>query len=183
MKGQPCGGMGLPGKNVADASAAEEPPNKPPPKLYCTGTAQNYECHCGEGRKYRDYDYGCTTAADDIEIDKCKNSPGNQNYYAPGFGCQTKASFDKIKDCETPGSGNHYTSGVLGGHGVCLDKYGHSPDTPQITQTKEREMDWPKFRNCMAMCVFGNALDGATQCPNICGHHAAGVPIPDHLEK
>ena len=94
------------------------------------------------------------TAATDAEIDKCKGRPGNQKYYAPGFGCQTKESFTKIKECETPGSGNHYTSGVLGGPGVCLNKHGHPLDTPTITPTKEREVDWPRYRKCVGLCLL-----------------------------
>ena len=47
---------------------------------------------------------------------------------------------------------------------MCLNKHGHPLDTPTITPTKEREVDWPRYRKCVGLCLLkdlGPALRNA----------------------
>ena len=98
--GSPCSAGGTKGENVAGGGADQPKPDEKDGKIYCTGTKDNYRCTCPAGRKFRNSDYGCTTAATDAEIDKCKGRPGNQKYYAPGLVAKRKKVLPKLRSAK-----------------------------------------------------------------------------------
>ena len=79
-------------------------------------------------------------------------------------------------------------SGVLGGHGVCLDKYGKSPDTPTIqphTPPTDAEIR-KKLQDCMLLAnihKLGLGVLDHLQNFNKCSYYATGKEVPYELKR